>query len=502
MPAAIINFVDVSVIVAGGVADAFSFGVPMGVFEHTITSNRQDGPYFSISEVVAAGFTSVAAPEVNAWATAVFSQDDGVDQLLIGRRIAPAGEPALQVWQTTAIGPVFVDMTTEYNDATVANFLPFPAVEAVGDYVAFGSNETFGQLIMDNTGGTAGTVGVVAWEYWDGSAWQVIPGIVDGTTGFTAAVSAGQTVTWIPPLDWAQTTLNGVAAFYVRAVVSTIFTVDPIYDVGTLGGDLTWTTTMDAVNLAGSETWYLTNIESRVAADILEVAAWTEPRSKIYMAQTEDADLLAGTPGNIGLLLQAAGYLRTALWYHATSSGTDGYLDGAITSSGGGLNLDGPGGVGIWAYRQLEGVTFDAVTALEANNIYDADANLNGRIGLSFTSKGTMAAGAPRYIDITTSVDWVKKRCEEAGLSLFVSTPTKIPYTNGGINQMVGAMQGVLDSGVTFGHFSPDFPPTIKAPDVSQVSAADKQNRVLNLTAEATFAGAIQKLVFTINLEF
>jgi hypothetical protein len=356
MPAAIIEFVDVSVNVQGGVADKFSFGTLMGVFDHSVTANRQDGPYFSLAEVVAAGFTSGAEPEVNAWATAAFAQDDGVDQILIGREDA---------------------------------------------------------------------------------------------------------------------------------------------------GDANWTATMDAIELAGSDTWYITNIESRVDADVLEVAAWTEARDKIFIAQTASADLLAGTPANIGEQLKNFGYNRTALIYHATSTGTDGYLDGAWSSSGGGLNLDVPGGVGIWAYRQLEGVTFDAVTGAQATNIYAENANLFGRnLGLSFTSKGTMAVGSPRFIDVTTTVDWTKKRIEEATLSLFVATPTKIPYTNGGINQIVGVVQGVLDSGVTFGHFSPDFPPTIEAPDVANVSSADKQNRELTLTAEAVLAGAVQKLILTVNLSF
>lgn len=345
MPAAIIEFVDVTVNVGGVTADKFAFGIPIGVFSHTVTANRQDGPYFSLAEVVAAGFTSVATPSIYTWASAVFAQDDGVDSLLIGR--------------------------------------------------------------------------------------------IDA-------------------------------------------------------GDANYTVTMDAIEAAGPDTWYITNIESRADADIADVSAWTESRDKIAIFQSDDATLTAA------LALQAFGYNRSALIYHDDDSE---YLDGAWTSSGGGLNLDTPGGVGIWAYRALGGVPFDDVTGALASAIYAADANLYGRNkGLSFTSKGTMASG--RFIDVTTSVDWVKLRTEEAVLETFVNAGTKIPYTNAGISIIVGAVQGVLDQGVSFGHFSGDAPPTVTAPDVSEVSTADKTNRLLQLTAQATLAGAIQKLELTINLAF
>lgn len=343
MPVPIIEFVDVTVNVGGAVADKFSFGSLMGIFDHSVSANRQDGPYFSIAEVVSAGFTSGAEPAVNAWATAVFAQDDGVDQILIGRQ-----------------------------------------------------------------------------------------------------------------------------------------------DVG----DANWTATLDAVEAAGSDTWYISNIESRLAADIALAAAWHEARQKIYIAQDDDLTATAA------LALQAANYNRTALVYHAADAE---YLDGAWSSSGGGMNLDVPGGVGIWAYRQLEGVPFDAVTGAQSTVLFGANANIFGRLkGLNFTAKGTMASG--RFIDVQTSIDWIKVRIEEAILGAFVGAVTKIPYTNAGINTIVGVLSGVMTQGQNFGHISTDVEPRIIAPDISQVSAADKINRELVVTIECTLAGAIQKLILTVNV--
>ena len=492
MPAPIIEFVDVTINVGGAVADKFSFGTPMGVFEHNINTLRQNGPFFTLTEAVTAGFTSLATPAINAWLTAVFAQDDGVDQALIGRRIPVSGGIAQQVWQVDASGPiVFVDQTAGFNDATDADFTPFPPGNIVGDYVAIGFSETFGRVIFDNLNGTAGTVGVGTWEYSTGpGTWAALAGVVDGTTGFTIAVADGQDLSFTVPVDWVAVDLNNTTAFYIRFVLTTPFTVDPIYDQGFVGTDADLTVSLDAIELAGSDTWYITNIDTRTDADIALLGAWTEARVKIAIAQSDDLALVAA------LALQASNFNRTALIFHDDDSE---YLDGAWTSSGGGLNLDVPGGVGIWGYRQLEGVPFDPVTGAQATAIFAADANLFGRNkGLNFTSKGTMASG--RFIDVQTTVDWLKERIDEAVLSAFVGAVTKIPFTNAGINAIVAAISGVLTQGVNFGHLSTDVEPIIIAPDISEVSAADKATRTLTLTVEVTLAGAIQKVIITVNV--
>jgi hypothetical protein len=364
MPPAITEFVDVNVTLTGAAADKRGFGSVLGVFDHGVTANRQDGPYTSVAEAVAAGFTAAAEPEVHAFVSAVFSQDDGVDSVIIGRE-----------------------------------------------------------------------------------------------------------------------------------------------DVG----DADWTATMTAVEAADPGSWYITCAETRTEAEVLLVAAFIEATAssdfpKIYMAQSSDAAILAGTAGNLFEDLQAANYNRTAGWWHAIDDSVggnapaDGYLDGGIASSGGGLDLDAPGGVGTWAFRQLDGIAFDSVTAAEAATVYGYDGNLFGRNkGLNFTSKGTMASG--RFIDVTTSLDWLTARLEEKLLEAFVGAGTKIPFTNAGINIMRAAVQDVYDRGVLYGHISTDVAPTLTTPDISEVSAADKANRELTLTGNVVLAGAIHKTTLNINVQ-
>lgn len=356
----IIDYVQISVNVAEASGDKFGFGNLMGVFDHDITEDRQNGPYLSLAEVVAAGFTEAAAEPVYYWASSVFAQAKGVDKVLIGR-------------------------------------------------------------------------------------------------------------------------ISGSDANYAAALT--------------------------AIDAEADQDWYVTNIESRVSADIESAAGWVESAGdKIFIPQTQDADVLTGGAGNVAEDLAALNYNRTALLWHS-GSGTDNtnaFADGAWSSVGGGMNLDIPGGVGIWMYKTLTGVVTDKLNSTQRGNIKDDNASFYATTnGSDFTSFGTMASG--RKIDIMTSMDWLEKRLQEAVLSLFVSTSNsgkKIPYTNAGINQVVGAVQGVLDKGVSFGHLSPDVPPTINVPNVVTISAEDKENRVLTLTGQAKFSGAIEKFNFSIDVSF
>lgn len=148
-----------------------------------------------------------------------------------------AAEAAEQVWQANTAGTVFVDQTAAYNSVAVADFNPFLALGVIGDYVAFGMDATFSGLTMDNTGGTQGVAGVVVWEYWNGTTWTALAGISDGTSSFTAALAAGQVVSWTVPSDWATLALSGVTKFYVRAnIAATVYTTSPVYDSGFVAG--------------------------------------------------------------------------------------------------------------------------------------------------------------------------------------------------------------------------------------------------------------------------
>lgn len=354
-------YVDVTVLIAGALADAFQF-VPMVVGSHTITANRQDGPYFSLAEVVAAGFTSVATPKIYSECAAIFSPSPNVGSVMIGR-------------------------------------------------------------------------------------------------------------------------------------------VDAL--------DASLTVSLDAIFADDPTTWYLTLIDTNTDADITLLAAWHQANGggdypKIAIAQTASAAMLAGTPGNIGEVLRLASYDRCALIYHATDAES---LDGAWAGRCLAFDLDGKDGVGDWAYKQLPGQTGAALTGAQATNILAENANYFAPAkGLTFTFNGKMPLGAPYFIDLKTTEDWVKVRTQEKFLSLRVGAPTTIPFDDIGIQFLRGGQQEVFDLGTSAGHFVGEkggaADPVVTAPLFKDVSTADRTARNIAMQASAIKRGGILTMDFTIYITF
>ena len=145
-------------------------------------------------------------------------------------RLRGANTAVTKAWQVEDTPETYVDETTDANSGADGDVTLFPATEATNDYFAVGYTAQFNKLIFDAGGGTAGVGGVVAWEYWTGTAWTALSGLTDGTTSFTAGTSDGQTVRFTVPTNWAARTINGSdQLYYVRARVTTIYTTNPIY---------------------------------------------------------------------------------------------------------------------------------------------------------------------------------------------------------------------------------------------------------------------------------
>lgn len=503
------SFATVSVIVGAAPVSRFAFSNYLMVAEHNITVNRMDGPYTTVAEVVAAGFTEGAAPTVYYAASAIFAVDNGVDEFYVGRKIPSTGGPLDQVWQVVAIGPVYVDETTDANDAGAGDWAIFAASEAVGDWMAIGQAVPFASVTFSAAGGTAGVDAgslALAYEFWDGAAWTALSGVSDGTTMFTAGATAGQVVSFTQPSTWATSVINGSdSLYYIRfRITAGSYSTDPLYTSGFITGDTSWANALTAIEaFEGEDAWYGHTITSRVQADIEGVAAWTESRFHRYVPQSADATFLNGTAGNVALILKAAAYKKTAgPLYHSVSSGSaNGYADAAWASKCFGFDLDAPGGNDNWMFQSLSGITADSLNGTQATAIWTANGNTYGTtLGSSFAAKGTTAIGAPYFQDIQTTIDWFTRRVQEDLIAYMIAN--RPSYTNAGIQAIGGVVQERLEIGVQCGHFSPDFPRLVTVPDVSDVSDADKQARSLTLSCAAVFAGKIQSLDLTLYVSF
>ena len=118
-------------------------------------------------------------------------------------------------------GGAFTDETLAARDAVVDDMTLLPATAAVGDAYYFGAAEPFDFFEIEVS--TAGDGDwTLAWEYWTGSVWSTLTNAIDQTNGFR--VAALRRVQWQRPDDWASTSVNAVAAYYVRARVTAVTT--------------------------------------------------------------------------------------------------------------------------------------------------------------------------------------------------------------------------------------------------------------------------------------
>lgn len=246
--------------------------------------------------------------------------------------------------------------------------------------------------------------------------------------------------------------------------------------------------------------WYgliLADPQSSARAQVL--AAFVETQERIFGVTTHDTavgDAVSTT--DVAYLLNAASYFRTYSLY----SGSQG-AHGAATWMGALFPID-PGSA-TWAYKVLSGVTvdalptgFDAAARAKQCNTYTTVA------GANVTINGTMASG--EFIDVIRGRDWLTVRLQERIFGLLINAP-KVPFTNPGIDQVVAQVEAQMEEGIAAGYLSGDVPEgqdaafIVTAPDVSEVSSANKIGRLLpDVAFSATLAGAIHAVQVSGNI--
>jgi hypothetical protein len=110
----------------------------------------------------------------------------------------------------------YTDYAEEANSSTVNDVLMYPTTPVSGqDAVIFGHAEQFTKMRINVSTVATGTP-TITWQYWNGSGWSSLSGVVDDTTGFT--VSGEGEISWTLPGGWAETTLNSQNLYWVRGL--------------------------------------------------------------------------------------------------------------------------------------------------------------------------------------------------------------------------------------------------------------------------------------------
>lgn len=308
------------------------------------------------------------------------------------------------------------------------------------------------------------------------------PTAITIAAGLVAAINGGsEPVTATDNGDGTFDLAADVANVAYTLVVDANMSLDTLVASDALQDDLT------AVNDENDD-WYGLMLTSRVEQDVLDAAAWTEARIKLFGTASDDVDILSAvSTTDIGFLLSDAEYARTFIMYHDDAA--DIYPEAAWF----GKQFPTNPGSTTWAFKTL--ATIPSVKLTDTQRINAQAKNVNTyetRAGVNITYQGKVAAG--EFIDIIRGLDWLQARMTERIYSRLVNLP-KIPFTDTGVAIIEAEIRAQLDIAILQGLIAANPQYTVTVPLVKDVPFNDRANRFLpNVTFFATLAGAIHAL--------
>lgn len=236
-----------------------------------------------------------------------------------------------------------------------------------------------------------------------------------------------------------------------------------------------------------------------------------EPAST-YFFNTKDADVLEGTADNVFDSLAKKNYRLTFGLY----SGTD-YAGAAAMGYAMGANTGLANSAYTLGLKSLVGVATDDLTLAQSQAIKGSHGNVYINRGQTYNllEPGVMASGV--YWDEVLGLDMLKNNIQLSVMDLLAKSP-KVPQTEGGVTQIVGAIVPACEAAVNAGFLAPgiwteapllnlatgDALPKgylIQAESISSQSIVDRESRKAPpIYVAVKLAGAVQSAVIRVNV--
>jgi hypothetical protein len=232
--------------------------------------------------------------------------------------------------------------------------------------------------------------------------------------------------------------------------------------------------------------WYALAIESRDSAIIEEVAGNIEARQKIFIAVTDQSDVLdAQDEDDIASTLLEKDLSRTGIIYHAE---TGEYPDAAWFAH----MLPKDPGTANWAWKTLSGITTGSFTSGEISALRGKRCNYYDRVAGNAVTYGGYTSEAGMYLDIVRGIDWLQQRMQEDYVA-YQASVDRIPYVGGGEIIESEVVRRRLDIAVDRGVIADDYSVTV--PRWQDQDPTDRSERHYpDITFEATYVGAVNSV--------
>ena len=422
------------------------FGTPMIMSSEAdgllATTTKIYGP--DLAELTADGFAT-DGPTARKFLSLI-SQNPKVDKVVVGKR-------SNQPLKTLTITPIAKN-TTEYS-VTIGGVGPLATSPAETFTFTSDATATVAEI-------TAGLVLAI-----NGGSQNVLA--TDNTTDITVEKA---------------TTPGGAAA----AGVSFSLTVNDrtLLEVQNITADPGVVADLNAIrgNADGDDDWYAAFLDNSGEAELLALAAAMESIPKLFLAVTSDADVLTAVTTDVGSVLQANNYARTALvWHQDPDRGPEGSWAGRA------LPFD-PGSITWNLLANIAGAPATTFETSELNELKNKNVNRFVVLGGQTAPQEGKTTGG-EFIDVTRGIDFITARLQENIFGQLLRLP-KIPFTDAGIAIIENEVRGVMELGISNNIFTADPAPVVTVPRANDVDVNDRANRLLpDVNFSAQLAGAI-----------
>lgn len=241
--------------------------------------------------------------------------------------------------------------------------------------------------------------------------------------------------------------------------------------------------------LAENDKWYCLATDTKLAANILALAAIIEAQRKIFLTSTADAaviDPLSTT--DVGYLLDAGNYDRTALVYSpnaATEHPECAWLGSQI--------VEVPGS-NTWAFKSANGITAVKLSGTAEQALKTKHVNYFTTLaGVDIFLNGVTSKGS--WIDEIVGIDWLYARIQEQVFYRIINKK-KISMTQQGATIIGSEIRSVLSQGVANGLIadSPAF--KVIEPYVLGIPETTRAQRIMSdFKFEARLQGAAHSCI-------
>lgn len=421
------DIVNVTILTSPSTPSAKGFGVGMIVGSNSLPLEDRIHVYTSASAVLV-DFASNS--EEYLAAVAYFAQKPAPQQLMIGNRFASAvaghlrgstlADQVIGDWTGITNGGFDIAINGVNEQITGLNFSAVATMANIATVIQTALNSA-----------VAGTTCT-----WTGSYFL----ITSPTTGVSSTVGFALTPTHSGSPTDVSTKIGGTLASGANSVTG-------------IAAE-TMTVTLAALQLFNGSWYGLALTTAASTQDTKDAAAWAETALVEFWTTSNDPNCaLASSTGDIAYFFKNLGYNKTNVFYD--SANADSYLAVSAMARMAIVDYTQPNSITTLAFKSAPGFAPSAITETQKLALDGKNCNYYASFGgFSMFYKGRSANGRP--IDEVIALDWLDSTLQAALFNVLAASPTKIPQTDKGVQQLVhGAQAQALEPAVNNGLLAP-----------------------------------------------